>query len=443
MALEKDMLERARNLLRQEIPLINQGRMESFVGSCITRAGTFLDLISENGSPLYIVDRGGLARDLARMRTAFSALPGDVEIFYAMKSNNMPEIAGIMAGEGAGLDVSSGLELKTAVEAGARSMIFSGPGKTDDELALTMYHADRVTLMIDSFGELERLDRLTRAKGITVRAGVRLTVRPDGLWRKFGIPVADLARFAAKADSCPFVQLEGLQFHTSWNLNPTAHVSFISELGRALKALPALLLRDIEFIDLGGGFWPEQGEWLRAAGTAPGMLRNLLKPEKPDTTSKYRLRSTDIETFAAAIGDELRRSIPSEVECRFFIEPGRWLCHQNMHILLTVVDVKAPDIVITDAGTNAVGWERFEHDYFPVINLSDPDISERRCGVFGSLCTPHDVWGWSYFGGGIERGDVLLVPLQGAYTYSLRQQFIKPLPKTAIVQGPLDLRWKE
>jgi len=37
--------------------------------------------------------------------------------------------------------------------------------------------------------------------------------------------------------------------------------------------------------------------------------------------------------------------------------------------------------------------------------------------------------GYSYFGKDIDVGDVLLVPNQGAYTYSLRQEFIKPLPK--------------
>jgi hypothetical protein len=51
--------------------------------------------------------------------------------------------------------------------------------------------------------------------------------------------------------------------------------------------------------------------------------------------------------------------------------------------------------------------------------------------ILGSLCTPHDVWGYGYFGDGIEPGDVLLVPSQGAYTYSLRQLFIKPLAKVA------------
>jgi diaminopimelate decarboxylase len=89
--------------------------------------------------------------------------------------------------------------------------------------------------------------------------------------------------------------------------------------------------------------------------------------------------------------------------------------------------------VITDAGTNAVGWERFETDYFPVLNLSRPALSEKPCNVLGSLCTPHDVWGYSYWGEGIEIGDILLIPTQGAYTYSLMQNFIKPLPEVVVV----------
>jgi len=105
-----------------------------------------------------------------------------------------------------------------------------------------------------------------------------------------------------------------------------------------------------------------------------------------------------------------------------------------MHILLTVVDKKAEDLVIVDGGTNIVGWERFETDYFPVINLSRPSLMERSSLIFGSLCTPHDVWGYGYFGDGIEPGDILMVPSQGAYTYSLRQSFIKPLAQVFPLQ---------
>ena len=304
-------------------------------------------------------------------------------------------------------------------------------------------HADKVILMIDSFGELERLDRLTRKRGRTVRAGVRLTTRPDGLWRRFGIPRERLREFLDTADKCQYVRLEGVQFHTSWNLTPLAYVEFIKELGDTLSRLPGYLLHDLAFIDIGGGFWPEYGEWLRPGGTEQGRLRDLLRPGKPDTSSVYCLESSGIDVFAGEIAEALEDSLPDTMECRFIIEPGRWLCHQNVHILMTAVDVKAGDIVITDAGTGAVGWERFEHDYFPVINLSAPSTDEKMCGVFGPLCTPHDVWGYSFFGRRMSAGDLLLVPMQGAYTYSLRQEFIKPVPKTVVIEGPLEFTWTE
>ena len=105
-----------------------------------------------------------------------------------------------------------------------------------------------------------------------------------------------------------------------------------------------------------------------------------------------------------------------------------------MHLLMSVVDKKSDDLVITDAGTNAVGWERFETDYFPVLNLSRPLLSEKPCQVLGSLCTPNDIWGYNYWGEDIRIGDVLMIPNQGAYTYSLRQYFIKAPPKVAVIQ---------
>ena len=142
---------------------------------------------------------------------------------------------------------------------------------------------------------------------------------------------------------------------------------------------------------------------------------------------RYRYPAEPLEVFAREIGQTLRQHIFPYINCEVFTEPGRWLVNDSMHILLTVVDKKAEDLVIVDGGTNIVGWERFETDYFPVINLSNPSLVERECFIFGALCTPHDVWGYSYFGDGIEPGDTLMIPSQGAYTYSLRQPFIKPL----------------
>lgn len=440
---DTELLSKAKDLLRQTVPPMDEERLQTFIESCLSHREAFIQLTRDYGSPLYILDPEGLRRRLRRFRKVFENSLGAVDVFFAVKSNNLPEISNIMVEEGAGLDVSSGSELRQAVKAGATSIFFSGPGKTDAELLAAIERADRVTILIDSFGELERLDRLTREESRRVRAGVRLATSTEGLWRKFGIPLSRLAQFMKDALVTPFIELQGLQFHTSWNLTPDAQTAFISELGRALRAIPEKQIKSLRFIDIGGGFWPEQGEWVRAAGTLPGALRNMLSPDAPDTVSKFLLPSSPIEIFANKIAEALQNELPESFHGRICMEPGRWLCHTAVHLLMTVVDVKAYELVITDAGTNAVGWERFEQDYFPIINLTHPGLQEQPCHVLGSLCTPHDVWGYAYHGSDIQPGDLLLIPTQGAYTYSLRQTFIKPLPAVASLSAPLNLLWPD
>ena len=327
------------------------------------------------------------------------------------------------------------MELQIALEAGAADIVFSGPGKTDEELNLAVDNSDRTTVLSDSFGELERLESLAARKRASVRAGVRLATERTGLWRKFGIPLTRLSEFLAAAQQCDYVSLRGLQFHVSWNLEPTNQVEFVRRLGGALGELTRSQREMVEFVDVGGGFWPARGEWLQSADPPAAAQHGSSATPSPGLRH-YKRCAVDIEEFARQIAQAVGEHIHPHLSCRICAEPGRWLCNDAMHLLLTVVDRKAPDLVITDGGTNAIGWERFETDYFPVINLSQPDLTERACHILGSLCTPHDVWGYAYWGKDIQPGDVLLIPTQGAYTYSLRQQFIKPVPDVAILEEP-------
>ena len=410
-------------------PRLSRERLEAFVRPYFDRRETYLRILQDHPAPLYLLESGVLRTRAERMRQAFEGRLPDVAFYFAVKSNNHPHVAGTLIDAGFGLDVSSGLELEMALELGAEDIVFSGPGKTLDELRLAMAHSDRVTVLMDSFGELERLGTLTGAMEIPLRCGVRLTVDPRGMWRKFGIPLVQLKDFMAAARAYPKVKLAGFQFHTSWNLSPDPQIAFMAELGRTLAGLPSDWREPIEFIDIGGGYWPEDGEWLQAAGTPEGKLRDALGQPAGPTEIHFHLPATPIEAFAAALSAAIHRHLLPVVDCRICFEPGRWICHPAMQLILSVVDKKAPDLVITDAGTNTVGWERFESDYFPVLNLSRPALVERPCYVLGALCTPHDVWGYAYFGEDIQPGDILMIPAQGAYTYSLRQTFIKPLPK--------------
>jgi len=417
----------------QEPAILDNTEISSFVSGFLQRRDVFLQACHRYGSPLYVVEESVLIERAEQFIDAFSQVLPDVRFYCAMKSNNHPLIVKTLVNAGLNIDVSSGLELEIALDTDAADIVFSGPGKTEKELTLAVENSDRITVLIDSFGELEHLQRVAVEKDASIRAGVRLAIDSNGLWRKFGIPLKDVSKFLDAAEHCDHVSINGLQFHTSWNLDPYNQVNFIACLGNILSKLTSEQSSMIEFIDIGGGFWPSQGEWLQSSGIPLSHSSSVTKLGSVSKTCHYKRRSTTIEEFAGQIAQAVYTHLFPYVSCRICAEPGRWLCNDAMHLLLTVLDKKAKDLVITDAGTNAIGWERFETDYFPVINLSRAESIEHECYILGSLCTPHDVWGYTYWGKGIEPGDILMIPTQGAYTYSLRQEFIKPLPKVVML----------
>lgn len=428
-----DLHKALTEILSQPTHVLPPEEVRAFVQAYFEQRHQYLKIEGTHGSPLYLLEKSILCAKARRLKAAFEKVLSPMGFYYAVKSNNHPEVAQTLLQERFGLDVSSGLELEMALALGAQDIVFSGPGKRADELQLAVKHAGKVVVLIDSFGELQRLEASAKALKKTVRCGVRLTVNPQGLWRKFGIPLEALPDFWLSAGQCPHIHLSGLQFHASWNLSPGPQSTFIQMLGKTLRALPDKFLNSIEFIDIGGGYWPGQGEWLHPGATPAGRVREALGYPATSQEPHQRLPAADIEVFAEQLGAAVQRHIFTVRPCRICIEPGRWVCNDAMHLLMRVVDKKAPDLVITDAGTNAIGWERFESDYFPVLNLSRPSLTEHPCHILGSLCTPHDVWGYFYYGKAIEPGDILMIPTQGAYTYSLRQNFIKPLPQVVSI----------
>ena len=425
-----------RALFEQRAPLFPVEELRLFVQSYFARRQEFLDIIEKQSSPLYVLESAVLQNKSREFQAAFTKHLENVSFYYAVKSNNHPDVAGNLLKTGLGLDVSSGIELQMAVDLGARDVVFSGPGKTEAELEFAVCEADRLCILIDSFSELAKVGEIAARKKRMVRVGVRLTTSSDGLWRKFGIVKEKLPLFIETASQYKWLDFQGIQFHTSWNLTPQAQISFISSLAETLRLLPESALAKIVFIDIGGGYWVPQGEWLQEAGTESGLRKKAfsLPVENENAKHHYRLPVLPLAQFAEKLGRAIREHLlPILPSCRICCEPGRWLCHDAMHLLLKVIDKKDTDLVITDAGTNAIGWERFETDYFPVLNLSRPALVEKPCHILGSLCTPHDVWGYGYWGEDIQEGDILLIPTQGAYTYSLRQHFIKPLPKVVTI----------
>ena len=147
------------------------------------------------------------------------------------------------------------------------------------------------------------------------------------------------------------------------------------------------------------------------------------------------MKSKGLFSFAREISNAIQNHGKILDNLEVWAEPGRYISTGCMHILVKVIDVKKSNTVITDGGINILGWERPLTEYIPIINLTRPSEVEENITVFGSLCTPDDIWGRTLFGKGIKKDDIIIIPNQGAYTYSLRQAFIKPVPRIIRFDG--------
>lgn len=419
-------------LLEEQIPVL-LGDLGHVVRDLLGRREALIALAQQHGTPLYVLDLPELDAAISRYVGAFDAhLPGSRH-FYAVKLNDCEALLRRVVQRGMGLDVSSGRELQIGLRCGAKHFLFSGPGKSEADLELALTADANVTVNLDSFRELQRLDVVSRRLGLEARAGVRVFSERFGAWGKFGIPLGQLQPFWDQAAACRYVRLCGLQFHMSWNRDARPYVAMAEELASALTGqLSAVQRGTIEFVDIGGGFRP-----YRAEGTFPwklpaGEVQRALEHAGAGAASfadRYLLTdSVPIDEYACGIADGLNRTLGPLLSCAWYTEPGRIIANQAMHVLVRIVDVKRPGCAIADGGINLVGWERFENDYFPLINLSHPDAEQEiEHTVYGSLCMPQDLWGYYIYGSGVHEGDLVLVPYQGALTFSLRQEFIKPI----------------
>ena len=158
------ILKDLQSTLKQKTPLLPPEELRSFVDYYLSRRDTYLQVLKKDPPPVYILETHVLKAKARQFREVFKNVLPEVSCYYAVKSNNHPEVAKTLLQSGFGLDVSSGLELQMALDLGAHDIVFSGPGKTDQELGLATLHAETVIVLIDSFGELHRLENIAASQ---------------------------------------------------------------------------------------------------------------------------------------------------------------------------------------------------------------------------------------------------------------------------------------
>jgi len=375
-------------------------------------AGCRLDeLAGEFGTPLFVYDEAHLR---ARCREAVEVF-GD-GVAYATKAFLCLAMARLAHEEGMCLDVATGGELHVALAAGvpAERLVLHGNNKSVDEL----HHARQVgvgRIVVDSFDELDRLDRLHTIDGIVPKVLVRATpgveahthefVRTGQLDSKFGFGVTsgDLAKAVERAAGSPSVDLVGVHVHIG------SQVFVVDFFHQAVDVI-APWVNDLGLpeLSIGGGL-----------GVA------YVEGEEAPTISQW----------GRTIIDSCRSA---GIETRISAEPGRAVAAQAAVTLYTVGTIKeVPGVrtyVSVDGGMSdnprpvlyGSGYEAF------LPRAADAD-RPRTVTLVGKHCESGDVLVRSaQVPADLRVGDVLATPVTGAYGHSMGSNYNK-VPRPAVV----------
>ncbi|MDY7100019.1 MAG: diaminopimelate decarboxylase [Actinomycetota bacterium] len=201
-------------LLPDNATVGDDGRL--LIGGC-----DVAELANEFGTPLFIYDEDHLR---ARCREAMAAFGGNV--VYATKAFLCLAMARLVAEEGMGFDVASGGELHVALAGGAdpARTVLHGNNKSVAELRAAL-DAGVGRIMVDSFDELDRLEKLAADTGRTPNVYLRVTPGVEAHTHHytatgqidskfgFGIPAGDAARAVERAAASENVELVGVHMH--------------------------------------------------------------------------------------------------------------------------------------------------------------------------------------------------------------------------------------
>ena len=220
------------------------------------------EIAEKIGTPLYIYSCRAIENRVRAFDSAFFRVPHI--ICYSVKANSNLNILKGLFSMGCGADVVSGGELYRALQAGAdpRKIVFSGVGKTIDEMKMAL-EARILMFNVESCQELKALNDTAGKMG--KRAPVALRVNPDihanthpyiatGLKEsKFGIPIQLSVKEYREAKNLRNLEVVGIDCHIGSQI--TILSPFVSAL-RTLKRLLAKLRKEgflIRWLDMGGG----------------------------------------------------------------------------------------------------------------------------------------------------------------------------------------------
>jgi diaminopimelate decarboxylase len=369
------------------------------------------------GTPVYVYSSVAMRNHARALRDALSGL-GDPLIAYAVKANPNAAVIATLGSEGLGADIVSGGELQRALAAGipANKIVFSGVGKTRDEMGRAL-EAGICQFNLESGAEAELLSEIAVSLGREARAGFRVNpgVEPGthakistGLAEsKFGIQAAQALAEYARAAALPGLRMQGIAVHIGSQLTSLAPFEEAFARVGALIAQLRAAGHGITLADLGGGLG------VRYDPSAPA----------PPGPAEY-----------GAMVERLTRGW----NVRLVFEPGRFLV-ANAGVLLTEVIRLKPGathpFVIVDAAMNDLMRPTL-YDAWHAIEAVQPSGEHRTSNIVGPVCETGDTFALAREMDAVEGGDLVVFRSAGAYAATMASTYnSRPLTPEVLVDG--------
>ena len=397
-----------------ESPLYADAGLERRGGS-LYLGGVALSAIADGvGTPAYLYNAGVIRRQFRALDRALEAVPHRVA--YAVKANANLAVLRILRDLGAGADIVSGGELARALAAGfePERIVFSGVGKTDEELTAAV-EAGIGHVHLESTAELAALGRSVARRRRPRPGGRRVDPagpphpHPDiatgqgGI--KFGVPVDQVVPLALGIRQHPLLTLDTIAMHIGSQLLDTApYVEGVRRLLQLVAQLREAGVDTLTTLDVGGGL---------------GIRYRDERPLSP-------------AALASAIVPPVRESGLSLV-----LEPGRYLVGSAGVLLTTVLSRKhsgGKDLVIVDAGMNDLVRPSHYMAYHEMAEVEPRGRSDAEVDVVGPVCETGDFLARDRTLPGLERGERIAVLGTGAYGFVMASNYnTRPRPAEVIV----------
>ncbi|HYD73790.1 MAG TPA: diaminopimelate decarboxylase [Candidatus Binatia bacterium] len=346
------------------------------------------------GTPAYVYSTATLERHFKVFRDAFA--PREVLVAFAVKANANVGVLATLARQGAGADTVSQGEIERALMAGvpADKIIFSGVGKTEDELTFAV-NAGVHQINVESAAELEMLSGF--ATKLKKRPAIAIRVNPDvgagGHEKistgkgdaKFGLSPATAAELFKRAHADKHLQAKGLAVHIGSQIKDLAP---LEAAFRVLRRLAEQLKADgarVERIDLGGGLG----------------VPYFHEPDPPSP-----------QDYAAMV-----KRVFGGLDVALAAEPGRMIAGNAGVLISRVVRIqeRPRPILVLDAGMNDLIRPAIYDAYHEIRPVRETTAGPINYDVVGPICETGDTFTRNRALPPLQAGDLVAFMTAGAY----------------------------